>query len=196
MRGKPCMTHPALSRRRITPADAGKTGGHVATVRDGVGSPPRMRGKPAVDSPKKIARRITPADAGKTAARTATADTGWDHPRGCGENQSLLLIHEHRVGSPPRMRGKPELSRQHRRKGRITPADAGKTVFGTDRRTAAEDHPRGCGENYVHFASCFTRPGSPPRMRGKRRQNGKSASSPGITPADAGKTKIFSAGSG
>ena len=86
MRGKQHDLALELADRRITPADAGKTGrcfpeqdsdedhprgcGENTGRQKGciiwLGSPPRMRGKQETEiSPKKSAR-ITPADAGKT----------------------------------------------------------------------------------------------------------------------------------
>ena len=50
------------------------------------------------------------------------------------------------------------------------------------------DHPRGCGENVYVFPCVRNKPGSPPRMRGKRTYAVKFALDYGITPADAGKT--------
>ena len=94
MRGKPSRVLQTSSLIGITPADAGKTGcscpaslqsgdhprgcgengGHVATVRDGVGSPPRMRGK-RLEGQVFISRKgITPADAGKTLLTDRYAD--------------------------------------------------------------------------------------------------------------------------
>ena len=70
-----------------------------------------------------------------------------DHPRACGENQSLLLVHEHRVGSPPRMRGKPDYALGDIVAVWITPAHAGKTKPPNHNLTAYRDHPRACGEN-------------------------------------------------
>ncbi len=71
---------------------------------------------------------------------------------------------------------------------RITPADAGKTAeldFGGDN---AEDHPRGCGENYEQLVGGGETLGSPPRMRGKRCLHWLVFCGIRITPADAGKT--------
>ena len=34
---------------------------------------------------------------------------------------------------------------------RITPADAGKTILFRQQINLAQDHPRGCGENFSHF---------------------------------------------
>ena len=66
-------------------------------------------------------------DAGKT-SNTAQAElTGWDHPRGCGENLTLGQPSIVARGSPPRMRGKRETDEDHAAAFGITPADAGKT---------------------------------------------------------------------
>ena len=47
------------------------------------------------------------------------------------------------------MRGKLPLLIEGIVKGRITPADAGKTKQIFVNKFSAEDHPRGCGENSV-----------------------------------------------
>ena len=88
-----------------------------------------MRGKLFVCDRGISHERITPADAGKMAVVRQAAAIAWDHPRGCGENQSLLLVNEHRVGSPPRMRGKLPQQPSCRECIGITPADAGKTEY-------------------------------------------------------------------
>ena len=111
-----------------------------------------------------------------------------DHPRRCGENVPTRPLRSAFSGSPPQVRGKRNSQYYRVRKPRITPAGAGKTVFGTDRRTAAEDHPRRCGENSAakHLTSAGT--GSPPQVRGKLTQSSMSILHTGITPAGAGKT--------
>ena len=93
------------------------------------GSPPRMRGKQRPHSKGRRQRRITPADAGKTKRLAVYLRLPQDHPRGCGENDSINVIGNMNTGSPPRMRGKPVDGDQHRQAKGITPADAGKTVF-------------------------------------------------------------------
>ena len=135
-----------------------------------------MRGKLLIPMGVRGMTRITPADAGKTV--------------------TFAIIKFSRHGSPPRMRGKRASSRQCAAQGRITPADAGKTFFMDNNFTPAEDHPRGCGENY---GVCPVDPaaiGSPPRMRGKRLWRTISCDTPRITPADAGKTRCSSSSSG
>ena len=91
-----------------------------------------------------------------------------DHPRGCGENLSVLLLMIANLGSPPRMRGKPISPLTQSSMSRITPADAGKTSQNLQERIQPMDHPRGCGENYHFVLLSFI------QQR--------------ITPADAGKT--------
>ena len=86
MRGKRPMNAEYIPHVRITPADAGKTGGcshnsrahedHprgcgenrdvAVSVAVKQGSPPRMRGKRCQDRKQNRRSRITPADAGKT----------------------------------------------------------------------------------------------------------------------------------
>ena len=126
-----------------------------------------------------------------TAAKTYT-DT--NHPRGCGENSASIFISARPRGSPPRMRGKPKVCIYMRRRERITPADAGKTYWRTDRSTASWDHPRGCGENDAVLRIPFNTSGSPPRMRGKRSRFRINDCCVRITPADAGKTCFSVAG--
>ena len=72
----------------------------------------------------------------------------------------------------------------------ITPADAGKTVPAAAVPDRREDHPRGCGENDGLTFAELSEEGSPPRMRGKHFNDGKLYEFRGITPADAGKTRL------
>ena len=72
---------------------------------------------------------ITPADAGKTFLSALSKNGAQDHPRGCGENQKIRVPLIGTLGSPPRMRGKPSGITGVTTEKRITPADAGKTVY-------------------------------------------------------------------
>ena len=132
----------------ITPADAGKTGmaafanfwqkDHPRGCGENIiiniiidatlGSPPRMRGKRLDTNRGRYFVRITPADAGKTAFQLLPLSPPEDHPRGCGENVIHPFEFNPRSGSPPRMRGKRYSLQSGRKRVRITPADAGKTV--------------------------------------------------------------------
>ena len=85
MRGKLFFVFGFIFRKRITPADAGKTKKGVLSLGE---------------------TRITPADAGKTNTIPFRIPSAMDHPRGCGENYLLLFQSRQHTGSPPRMRGK------------------------------------------------------------------------------------------
>ena len=71
---------------------------------------------------------------------------------------------------------------------RITPAYAGKSRPDTHWRMLSEDHPRVCGEKNGLGAADRSRPGSPPRMRGKECCQSCAQPFCGITPAYAGKS--------
>ena len=90
-----------------------------------------------------------------------------DHPRGCGENNAAFEPPALPIGSPPRMRGKPNVAGIAARQGGITPADAGKTRTCLLQVGKPQDHPRGCGENRATLKHFPLQTGSPPRMRGK-----------------------------
>ena len=89
------------------------------------------------------------------------------------------------------MRGKPAAFCSRIAGLRITPADAGKTVAVAGTFLRKTDHPRGCGENSQLSVRASTRPGSPPRMRGKQVFVHAGQPVQGITPADAGKTRGY-----
>ena len=116
-----------------------------------------------------------------------------DHPRGCGENPDYTQAIQPCMGSPPRMRGKLTRQRVVAEAFRITPADAGKTWGLISKKMPSKDHPRGCGENVNTMEQQNKMVGSPPRMRGKLIFVRTVPLRPGITPADAGKTRIFRA---
>ena len=136
-------------------------------------------------------RRITPAHAGKTAGGRLCLYDGWDHPRACGENNSLLRYRGTASGSPPRMRGKPWSAPPPPAVGRITPAHAGKTRGYTDSLPQLQDHPRACGENSMGHMCAVCLQGSPPRMRGKLVWLLHRLTRRRITPAHAGKTNYI-----
>ena len=70
----------------------------------------------------------------------------------------------------------------------ITPAYAGKRLWGNNRRGRNEDHPRVCGEKFIRLALPDLHRGSPPRMRGKERLLHRKQRVTRITPAYAGKS--------
>ena len=211
MRGKPPPYPQGLAQYRITPADAGKTPQHPLCrskvpdhprgcgenrvtspmQRGEKGSPPRMRGKLMPPTVSIIIARITPADAGKTFCRRLRRACTRDHPRGCGENDSVAAWIAAAFGSPPRMRGKPTGETYSAYLDRITPADAGKTPQLPPICLSTWDHPRRCGENTFYCAQDIKSIGSPPQVRGKLSPSPYTAAVSRITPAGAGKTRRF-----
>ena len=210
MRGKPPPCARCLRPKRITPAGAGKTlrRTHLFNVqwdhprrcgenRDELyvgcpqgGSPPQVRGKPAAEQGGGGIPRITPAGAGKTLQRTAVLNAGQDHPRRCGENLKLLQPLLRGLGSPPQVRGKPELSRIILMSHRITPAGAGKTMTIMPNHAEWWNHPRRCGENEDAARKKTDAEGSPPQVRGKPQRPRSNIRAGRITPAGAGKTPV------
>ena len=190
MRGKRRAVHNQGDSRRITPAGAGKTqpqSGIVWVDRDHprrcgenfnrfqcfkfhIGSPPQVRGKQSALKNICQINRITPAGAGKTVPACNRPSRAEDHPRRCGENFSYRCILLITIGSPPQVRGKRGRPRHGRCPLRITPAGAGKTPYDILQETAAEDHPRRCGENDADSIRAIGKIGSPPQVRGKLRE--------------------------
>ena len=130
VRGKDALRLGAPGPQGITPARAGKSyrlRSWPNTVQDHpracgekvinliqhcqhLGSPPRVRGKDYVIEQRQDYVGITPARAGKSLVCRLPLCMPWDHPRACGEKSVVLNTLEHRLGSPPRVRGK-ELNR-------------------------------------------------------------------------------------
>ena len=86
------------------------------------------------------------------------------------------------------MRGKLRKEKTMMNETRITPAGAGKTNISKSEKTIAKDHPRRCGENHDFAQSNMQEFGSPPQVRGKRKDPLAVYSRYRITPAGAGKT--------
>ena len=94
---------------------------------DTVGSPPRMRGKVSCYKSALSSLGITPAYAGKRMSDRSLTQTTADHPRVCGEKNSKKNTEDIELGSPPRMRGKGDITTVDIYVLRITPAYAGKS---------------------------------------------------------------------
>ena len=73
----------------------------------------------------------------------------------------------------------------------ITPAHAGKSWSLSRTKERRGEHPRTCGEKYKPLAASSGRQGSPPHMRGKVFAEALQAAGKRITPAHAGKRKIW-----
>ena len=133
----------------ITPACAGKTYDCKGYTLISTGSPPHVRGKPHDCISRLMEGRITPACAGKTCATFPDVTCLRDHPRMCGENSLPTVPITGFLGSPPHVRGKPNLPWKAIFDGGITPACAGKTHIISPFSLQHRDHPRMCGENLL-----------------------------------------------
>ena len=208
MRGKQSSKPAMPFRAGLIPAHAGKTWTHTTLrpggrahpracgenhrrrplSRLGLGSSPRMRGKPRAGALARWGVGLIPAHAGKTLARASRWRRARAHPRACGENCLCFEDHLGRVGSSPRMRGKPVAWFQDLIQGGLIPAHAGKTCSARPRASQSWAHPRACGENSRTACESAGLLGSSPRMRGKRPRGRVCAYRGGLIPAHAGKT--------
>ena len=89
------------------------------------------------------------------------------------------------------MRERPHLSLLPVSWVRITPARAGKTAAVVFAIIGSEDHPRSCGKDMEQKQAFWTKWGSPPLVRERRRSRRHPLTSSGITPARAGKTQSW-----
>ena len=153
------------------------------------GSSPRVRGKPERASPVRNPGRLIPACAGKTPRQRRLRIGMRAHPRVCGENCRVSPVRPRRVGSSPRVRGKHRHARGRGVRGGLIPACAGKTRRSYCTDSPAEAHPRVCGENFAPVYTGTPRPGSSPRVRGKRRRRRRRPPTGRLIPACAGKTR-------
>ena len=152
-----------------------------------LGSPPRVRGKVYFLQQGDFTIRITPAYAGKRRSAPAPTSKARDHPRVCGEKKDAGVDTERLQGSPPRMRGKENLTIAGLEDVGITPACAGKSASHGFFVLLRWDHPRVCGEKSYWSILARNSLGSPPRVRGKAVFPARQHRTAGITPACAGK---------
>ena len=152
------------------------------------GSSPRVRGKQAVQALGGEPGGLIPACAGKTSPCRGGCARTRAHPRVCGENPEGGSHVRERAGSSPRVRGKRRGVPGRAVAGRLIPACAGKTGRSSSSTGCPRAHPRVCGENHPGALLVGGRPGSSPRVRGKRSRTFQTTDAPGLIPACAGKT--------
>ena len=114
------------------------------------GSPPRRRGKGSSGDTKRRGRGITPAWAGKRCWTSCSSAPSPDHPRVGGEKLAAYFETSAHAGSPPRGRGKAELSAAIDHVLGITPAYAGKSRPRRFWAHRSQDHPRVGGEKKIN----------------------------------------------
>ena len=92
------------------------------------------------------------------------------------------------AGSSPLTRGKRHARRDGRRRARLIPAHAGKTLSQATSRAGGRAHPRSRGENLKEATDRLSAAGSSPLTRGKRDLIRVAGYLSGLIPAHAGKT--------
>ena len=167
VRGKRFARRLVRGLRRLIPACAGKTfprgkqirqtGAHPRVCGENPswaafvvvlgGSSPRVRGKRTDRSIREAEGGLIPACAGKTSLPRQVRHPVGAHPRVCGENFRRLLISLCRMGSSPRVRGKPVQWATPADVYGLIPACAGKTRALYSFPGVNGAHPRVCGEN-------------------------------------------------
>ena len=170
-------------------------GGEKASIRVMVllalGSPPHGRGKGKDDRRNQQCGGITPAWAGKRRQTFWPCAAQGDHPRMGGEKARPCIAPPPCRGSPPHGRGKERFKLALDIQQGITPAWAGKRATPTKNGCSGGDHPRMGGEKPgVCYTQCAKR-GSPPHGRGKEAARSTSQAVQRITPAWAGKSRLF-----
>ncbi|ERH32731.1 hypothetical protein HMPREF1550_00919 [Actinomyces sp. oral taxon 877 str. F0543] len=133
-------------------------------------------------------RGLIPARAGKTPRAGPPASAPPAHPRACGENDFDRLAEAAGNGSSPRVRGKHREQVRQRRRRRLIPARAGKTMGCFSFGGTVGAHPRACGENDIAGCSPPALQGSSPRVRGKPHRRPARGPAHRLIPARAGKT--------
>ena len=152
------------------------------------GSSPLTRGKRPLRDRDRAKGGLIPAHAGKTSAPRSRSGTGGAHPRSRGENAWTAASRSWSMGSSPLTRGKRPTARRVRRRRRLIPAHAGKTIASWPNIFLRAAHPRSRGENNRMSEAEQNRVGSSPLTRGKPASTAVSTGGQGLIPAHAGKT--------
>jgi hypothetical protein len=186
-RGRQPRPRAARTGRGTTPASAGTTrspgigctpptdhprerGDDVRFYRSGGntnGPPPRARGRLRARRPAARCRGTTPASAGTTPSRSRRSARPGDHPRERGDDLRAASRGGHRLGPPPRARGRHGVSDVPARGVRTTPASAGTTRCRAAPAAGTGDHPRERGDDVMADYPTILTVGPPPRARGR-----------------------------
>ena len=167
MRGKRTLREISFQTCSEHPRACGENYNPDSLLNQMGGTSPRMRGKRFSSLTGTRKQGNIPAHAGKTRLFSDAERSDAEHPRACGENWVFIFSTGHFSGTSPRMRGKPNSSRQANSDIRNIPAHAGKTLGSPAGVWSRWEHPRACGENDTEGGAWFTVLGTSPRMRGK-----------------------------
>ena len=152
---------------RKHPRECGEDKRSTPTTVSSSETPPRMRGRRLRSSLRSERNGNTPANAGKTLRLCSGNSPRWKHPRECGEDACTTRPSRHSMETPPRMRGRLNVSYRVFYAFRNTPANAGKTLAKQLAKRAQRKHPRECGEDTTTGSDRTIQMETPPRMRGR-----------------------------
>ena len=209
MRGRHQAVQPPPRQRGNTPAYAGKTQSAygctcpdrkhprvcgedkmaLSSSESHSETPPRMRGRPRQACPLDLDTGNTPAYAGKTSYASDPCTHARKHPRVCGEDSMASIASMAPWETPPRMRGRQNLTASPSGEQGNTPAYAGKTSPVTTNEISRRKHPRVCGEDPAYCVKSSPVTETPPRMRGRPAYSTGFLVTARNTPAYAGKTR-------
>ena len=111
-----------------------------------------------------------------------------EDPRVCGDDELRVSGNRLIEGRPPRVRGRPLLTRRLVSSGRKTPACAGTTTRNRSCFPMTMEDPRVCGDDGFTATAGTPARGRPPRVRGRRCRTRSPAGRSRKTPACAGTT--------
>ena len=152
------------------------------------GSPPRVRSRRALHEPFGLRPGITSACAEQTMTSRAILTSRWDHLRVCGADFPLLVTVTSPVGSPLRVRSRPQGGVRGGHAHGITSACAERTFYPRGFPFLIGDHLRVCGADSDVFRETLNKWGSPPRVRSRPRPAPTPYDAQGITSACAEQT--------
>ena len=160
-----------LRQKRDHPRMCGE---HTYTADDVVhskGSSPHVRGAQCVPKATHHGIGIIPACAGSTTLSSFHTTCIGDHPRMCGEHQTVFLSTSSSPGSSPHVRGALEDAPSRSGGVGIIPACAGSTCICPTNIVRLRDHPRMCGEHGCAVCVNGCHRGSSPHVRGAHFEN-------------------------
>jgi hypothetical protein len=152
------------------------------------GEPPRVRGRHDACAASVADVRRTPARAGTTGRGRCVRCLSTENPRACGDDAISTWSTNRCWGEPPRVRGRHAGDAVDQQVERRTPARAGTTKASTPAGCWSSENPRACGDDSCCQRDFVSRPGEPPRVRGRQSLAGGDPLCEGRTPARAGTT--------
>src|SRR6266545_1822074 len=97
---------------------------------------------------RRLLQRFTPTRVGTTSCGSASNCFLTVHPHACGDDRMEIIGDLRKVGSPPRVWGRPPHRRSLSRDRRFTPTRVGTTNGCASTNWIITVHPHACGDDY------------------------------------------------